>query len=259
MRTALMLLALLFAATSWARPAVVRVFEAKLHEKAEASSPVLGLLVEGQRLSVSESAESGWRRVRLADGRTAWVRDEALFLDAQLPKGAAPAGTPALTAGAPTAAPPGSAPVMQLPTPGAAVALPAGSGPPDTPAIWVDDLAGLRTAVAKEPGLVTEVDRLTAMDRNSQWVFWGGLSGGVLMAAVPTIIAVAQDERPASGWFYGGAGILLATQMLAWSMSVGESDLRDVARHYNKKHPDPRIAVGQAPNPEDDEATDGAR
>ncbi|MCA9546111.1 MAG: SH3 domain-containing protein [Myxococcales bacterium] len=252
-RIALVAFALSLPTLAMARPAVVRVFEAKLHTKAEATSEVVGVLVEGQRLSVSEDAEDGWRRVRLADGGTAWVRDDALFLDAQLPTGPAQPGAAAASAVGGTVAPPqGAAPTMALPTPGMAVALPAGSGPPEQPALWVDELAELRVAVAQEPALVAEVDRLERMQTYADWVFWGGLSTGIGLAVVPAAVAIIQDTKPQGGWYYGGAGVLLATQMLAWGLSVGEGDMAAVAKRYNKKHPEPRIQIGTEPAPEED-------
>jgi hypothetical protein len=100
-----------------ARPAVVRVFEAKVHADANANARVVAVLVEGQRVSVSERPELGWFRIRLADGTTAWVNADALFLPEPLPAGTAPpvvagsagatpgsaAGTAPVAVGVPTA------------------------------------------------------------------------------------------------------------------------------------------------------------
>jgi hypothetical protein len=64
------------ASPAWSAPAVVRVFEAQAHEAPDPDSPVLHAFPEEAKLSVSEEAIDGWRRVRLPDGRIGFVRDE---------------------------------------------------------------------------------------------------------------------------------------------------------------------------------------
>jgi hypothetical protein len=66
------------ASPAWAAPAVVRVFEAQAHEQPDEDSPVLHVFPEDAKLSVSEEVTDGWRRVRLPDGRTGFVRDDQL-------------------------------------------------------------------------------------------------------------------------------------------------------------------------------------
>lgn len=138
-------LALLAATASGAgaRPAVVRVFEAKVHADASANARVVGVLVEGQRVSVSEQAQAGWHRIRLADGTTAWVQVENLFLPEALPVGSAPPAAAGSTAGGLPPGAPGS-------TPGA---IPVGV--PTAHVLGLDPsygLGGVPTAVASGPG-----------------------------------------------------------------------------------------------------------
>ena len=70
---------------AWAAPAVVRVFEAQAHEQPDGESPVLHVFPEEAKLSVSEEATDGWRRVRLPDGRTGFVRDDQIAVAAPPP------------------------------------------------------------------------------------------------------------------------------------------------------------------------------
>jgi hypothetical protein len=82
------------AAPASGAPAVVRVFEAQAHEQPHADSPVLHVFPEEAKLSVSEQATDGWRRVRLPDGRTGFVRDEQLAVGAPPPVQPLPGSDP---------------------------------------------------------------------------------------------------------------------------------------------------------------------
>jgi SH3-like domain-containing protein len=79
-----------------AEPATVRVFEAPAREAPDPAARVVHVFVEGAAVSVSEVAEQGWRRVRLPDGSSAWLPEEALALGAgPVPAPAAAGLTPA--------------------------------------------------------------------------------------------------------------------------------------------------------------------
>ena len=137
-----------------ARPAVVRVFEAKVHVEANSGTRVVAVLVEGQRVSVSEKPESGWFRIRLADGTTAWVQTENLFLPEQLPAGAAPpAAVGSATGGVPLGVP--TANVLGIdPTYGAGQVVNGGAGTAPThpgPAHVTDPQLGIDPAFAAQP------------------------------------------------------------------------------------------------------------
>lgn len=227
----------LITSAAWARPAVVRVFETKVRAT-PGDGAVVAVLIEGQRVSVSETAENGWRRVRLADGKTAWIEDQALFLPNQLPSGVAPpaqAGTPAQPT--PVAPAPGSGPaVMTLPATGgpATVITPV----PERPFKVVADLDDLRAAVEQEPALLPRVEALESSARTSSWIFYSGIASGVLLATVPQIVLAAQDKDPQPLWLYAGGALLLGTQVGAWWTSVGEEEMTPVIEDFNKKHPD---------------------
>ncbi len=68
-----------------AEPAVVRVFEAEVHAAPDPSSPVVYVFAESSRLSVSEAATNGFRKVRLPDGAVGYVREAALSFGARAP------------------------------------------------------------------------------------------------------------------------------------------------------------------------------
>src|SRR6266702_3627537 len=64
----LLAIALLFSpAAARAAPATIGVFEAQVHAAPDASSPVIHTLPENARVSVSEEAVNGFRRVRLPE------------------------------------------------------------------------------------------------------------------------------------------------------------------------------------------------
>lgn len=221
-RALLSVLVMGLAAQAQARPAVVRVFETQARATPSKSGEAVAVFIEGQRISVAETSEQGWRRVRLGDGATAWVEDSALFLDAQLPEGAAKPGT---TPVVPASAPGITTPVIPI------------APPVEHPFIIVNDLEGLREAVATEPPLVERVDALAVEDRKSRWIFFGGLTAGILTAAVPLTINSLNDEHTSGGWMYGGGAILLATQIAAWAYAVGEEDVAPVVDTWNTGHP----------------------
>jgi hypothetical protein len=70
---------------AFAAPAVIKVFEAKVHQAPSADSPVLETLPEDAKVSVSEDVTDGWRRVRLSDGRTAFIRDAEVAVTSPIP------------------------------------------------------------------------------------------------------------------------------------------------------------------------------
>ncbi len=69
-----------------AEPAVIGVFEAQARSAPDRSAPVVHVFVEGAKVSVSEEANGGWRKIRLPDGGVAFVEEGALAL----PGGLAP-------------------------------------------------------------------------------------------------------------------------------------------------------------------------
>jgi len=82
-------------ATVPAAPATISVFEAQVHASPDRSSPVVHTFPENTRVSVSEEAVNGFRRVRLPDGKTGYVAETDLTLAAVRPPAPAPPPPPA--------------------------------------------------------------------------------------------------------------------------------------------------------------------
>jgi hypothetical protein len=213
---------------AWARPAVVRVFEAQVRANPGAGSEVVAVLVEGQQISVAEKSENGWRRVRLADGKTAWIDDASLFLPEPLPQGVAKP-----VAGQPVGPTLGST-AVQFPVAGLAPGVVA--PPPERPFKVVADLEGLRAALANEPALLPQVAALEASERTSNWIFYSGLAAGVLLAVTPQVVNAIRDKGPEPAWLYVGGAVLLGTQVGAWWTSVGEEEMAPIIGSYNERH-----------------------
>lgn len=90
-----------------AEPAVIKVFEARVYAGPKTSSPILKTLVEDTKVSVSEEATNGFRRVRLQDGNVGYVSESALsFPGKSPPQPDAPAEVDKATASKPEAASP---------------------------------------------------------------------------------------------------------------------------------------------------------
>ncbi len=81
--------------TVLAAPATISVFEARVHASPDRSSPVVHSFPENTRVSVSEDAVNGFRKVRLPDGRTGYVEETELTLAAVRPPSPAPPPPPA--------------------------------------------------------------------------------------------------------------------------------------------------------------------
>lgn len=58
----------------------MKVFEANARAAPDANAAVVQVLPEKTEVSVSEELTNGWRRVRLQDGKTAFIRDEDVRL-----------------------------------------------------------------------------------------------------------------------------------------------------------------------------------
>jgi hypothetical protein len=98
-----------------AEPAVVRTFEAKIYSTMSTNTFVVGVLHEGDSVSVSEESLQGFRRIRLKDGSTGYVQESALTFTNST--------TSATVVPAPMAVPtPNSAPGPAPVPPGAVVA-----------------------------------------------------------------------------------------------------------------------------------------
>jgi hypothetical protein len=73
---------LLWPAAAWAAPATIAVFEAEVHAAPDATSPIVYTFPENTRVSVSEEAVNGFRKVRLPEGKIGYIDEGALRLAA---------------------------------------------------------------------------------------------------------------------------------------------------------------------------------
>ena len=71
----LLMMGLLVATSVRAAPAVVRVFETAARSAPSQNAPVVHVFSEQSSIFVSEEVTDGWRRVRLPDGGTGYIRD----------------------------------------------------------------------------------------------------------------------------------------------------------------------------------------
>jgi hypothetical protein len=101
-------------ATAFAASATITVFEAKVHASPDRSSPVIHTFTENTRVSVSEEATNGFRRVRLPSGRVGYIDETAISLGGA--EAQPPTPPPAEPPPPPTFAPP--PPPPSAPPPG---------------------------------------------------------------------------------------------------------------------------------------------
>jgi len=214
------------AAPAWGAPAVVRVFEAQAHEQPDVTSPVLHVFPEDAKLSVSEDASDGWRRVRLPDGRTGFVRDDEIAV----------------------APPP---PVQPLPRRNPPAYPPAGRAQADDPTreIRVKDVHHL-SALAQDDAVVGPQASGLALRRTAAFgVMFGAIAAGIALEIAGFTVLTKES------CFYGGtepvchespsipailAGpLLVAGGVLAWLLiKPTRSDVMEVIDAWNARHRD---------------------
>jgi hypothetical protein len=167
-------------------------------------------------VSVSEEATDGWRRVRLPDGRTAWIEERAL----------------------------------SFPTPGAApaAAVPAPAFAPDLrPHIYVKDIDHLAELVRGDPTVSPMAERLAVRRRTALTV--GGV--GLAISTVFVVYGASQfgkhsdpgdpDFMKTSGGdkaFVGGVVGAIASTLVMLVIHPKGGDLLDVVNTWNVAHPD---------------------
>lgn len=210
------------AAPVWAAPAVVRVFEARAHEQPDVDSPVLHVFPEEAKLSVSEEATDGWRRVRLPDGRTGFVRDDEIAV----------------------AAPP---PVQPLPRRN----LPATRAQADDPAtvIRVKDVYHLSSLAQDDAVVGPQANALASRRKASFGIMFGAIAAGAALAIAGATVLVEErcfdsgslttcSTRPSLPAITGGF-LLAASGVLAWILiKPTRSDVMGVIDAWNARHRD---------------------
>jgi hypothetical protein len=207
------------ASPAWAAPAVVRVFEAQAHEQPDVNSPVLHAFPEGAMLSVSEDATDGWRRVRLPDGRTGFVRDDQIAVA-------------------------GSAPVQPLPH--------GATGPQahDLPSVVsVRNVDHLSSLTEDDPVVGPQASALVLRRRASFGIMVGAIAAGIgLGLASVTLLAKEECVDPPTNSIcvtrtnfaaLAVAPLLAAGGVLTWLlMKPTRSDVAEVIDAWNARHRD---------------------
>ncbi len=210
------------ASPAWAAPAVVRVFEAQAHEQPDVNSPVLHVFPEDAKLSVSEDATDGWRRVRLPDGRTGFVREDQIAVA-------------------------GSAPVQPLPR----GALPA-AGPQahDLPSVVnVRNVEHLSSLTQEDPVIGPQANGLVLRRRASFGIMVGAIAAGIALGiASVTLLAREECVDPPTNSLcvthtnfaaLAVAPLLAAGGVLTWLlMKPTRSDVAEVIDAWNARHRD---------------------
>ncbi len=188
-----------------AEPAVIRVFEAQARSAPNRSAPVVHLFVEGARVSVSEEATEGWRKVRLPDGGVAFIEEKALAF-------------PDRPAALPSAAPGPAAAVSATPVPVAA-ASPAPEG-----FAW----AVTRTAT-----------KLRSIPDASGSLLHEIASGTAVLVSVEVVRGFMDPTGDVGrGAFVAGLGVGALSILIAWLIYPGRTAFLEAVNEWNARHPD---------------------
>jgi hypothetical protein len=231
---------LLLATVATAEPAVIKVFEAKVHAQPDATSPIVHTFVEKTEVSVSEEAQDGWRRVRLPDGSVGWLQESTLTL-------------------------PGSAPAAPS-TP----AAPAPASPSDTPLrapettmarVFVKDLDHLAELVKEDPIVSPQAQALASRATASQVTMYGSILTGMAISGVGFLATSETCEeplfqgaspfcrkRPSWTLIFSGLGLALVGSMVGYAIAPSRNDVLDVLNAWNRGHPDQPFELPHTPS-----------
>jgi hypothetical protein len=205
--------------------------------------PVVHVFVEKAELSVSETGEAGFRKVRLPGGAVGWIEERALAL-------AAPAAARPVAAAAPAAAP---APASTEATPAAAT-----PSKPDLRArIYVKDLDHFAELVKEDKAVHERAAALVARRRAARWTGLGGAVLGIGLLGASMLVPDSCDTRPVLPGFPElgnekscgpGAGRYALLGAGAFALTGGavgfavltprRNDFLDVVNQWNGRHLD---------------------
>lgn len=243
---------LLAASPASAAPAVVQVFEAPARGAPGPDAPVLHVFPEETKIFVSEEVTDGWRKVRLPDGKTAYVRDDQIKL---LPEAQTETSETAAEAAVLAPRRPAAPPVEPLPK----------ANPRPRPArvrttIYVKDLDHLAELVESDRVVHPMAEDLASRHTIAKVAFWGGsLAGAGLMLASVTILKTKECNPGIPGYpdicantsnltaMMIGLGIALAGTIGWWAVTPKRSDLLDVINTWNGRHPDEPFTLDHEP------------
>ncbi len=236
---------LLLASPAWAAPAVVKVFEAAAREAPSPDAPVVHVFPEQTKIFVSEEVTDGWRRVRLPEGKTAYVRDDQIKLlvetddEASLLAPAEPARP------APRPVEPLRPPVVR-------------SRPARVhTTIYVKDLDHLAELVESDTLVHPQAESLATRHKVAIVSLWGGnLVGGLAIIAGTTFLASktcspdAPNICPTSlnmTAIFAGCALALAGTIGWFAIVPKRGDLLDVINTWNERHPDEPFTLDHEP------------
>jgi len=224
----------LCAGSAFAEMATVKVFEAKAYERADVTSAVLHLFVEKAEVSVSEEAENGFRKVRLPDGRVAYIQESALQF----------AAASTVPAAAVTAA--------DAPTVSAAV---------PRPNIYVKDLAHFAELVKSDEVVHPMALNLANRETTAKVVGWGGLGVGTALAIAGFFILPRDGEcydiagqrdclMGPTNYTTVGVGLgLAAVSAVAFAVMLPKrEDVLDAVNTWNTRHPTEQFDLDRQPS-----------
>ena len=213
------------ASPAWGAPAVVKVFEAQAHEQPDVGSPVLHVFPEEAKLSVSEEATDGWRRVRLPDGRTGFVRDDQIAV----------AGPP---------------PVQPLPRRNPPAERAQAYDPPTV--IRVKDVYHLSFLAQDDAVVGPQASGLATRRKASFGIMFGAIAAGAALAIAGATVLATENcydlttdsvcSRSASLPAITGGFLLAASGVLAWILiKPTRGDVMEVIDAWNARHRDQQV------------------
>jgi len=212
-------------------PATIRQFEAKAHGSADVASPVLHVFAEGAQVSVSETSEGGWRRIRLPDGSAAFILESALAFPVSL--------------SSPSAEPP-AAPAPPPPAP----------APDLRPRIYVKDLDHFAELVKEDPELAASAKSLAGRRKQALVVGTIGTLGGMALGigGVARLVSDTNNDPGTPGFgerssnagpamMVAGLGIAIGAGIWAVVRHPKGADFLDVVNGWNSRHPDRQFTL----------------
>jgi hypothetical protein len=225
--------ALSWASLASAAPAVVKQ-DTEARTAPFNVAPLVETLAPGAKLEADEQANGGWRRVRLPDGKFAFVRDADIAVDlSHAAPPPAPAKRQAAAAPLPAPAEPATsatAPVEPLSTP-----VPGG-----TSLQYVGTFAHLADLVKSDPKVFDLADGIATRRTAASALVWGGAFGGILLAALGSF-AAAHDAFSSSTnatLISAGGAIFFLGPLVGAAIWPLHDDQTAVINLWNARHPD---------------------
>lgn len=215
------------AAEAAARPAKIKVFEGIVRAEPKADAAVLERIPEGTEVSVDETAEDGWRRIRTSKGDVGWILEAALadVAPAVTPPAPTPVGVPSGGGGAPSYDRPVTVMVRQPRK--------------------LDTFGDLEEATASDPEVGATASELDSQNDTA----WGVIIGSAVVSAGIMVGAVAAgpsrdnafneaDYSAMTTWLIVGAVVGVVGMTTGYIIKPSDRDAGRVVDDWNGKHLD---------------------